>query len=251
MSNQSKVGIDKKYPPRWEMPDLVAQWTTGLHEYPAPIHPDFETIQERLAAKGVEVPHLEALKRLGALTTSEAVEEYGEAIARVRHPLGRTGINGTGIFYEAGPSRTADIAVMRRTMQNLELALVYNRGKWRLPGGFIDPADNGDLRNTAIREGEEELGIPLAHLANEVETIVPEGVKPNSSRSVDMAYIMHQVELVVLPDPEMGDDIKANDDAEEAGWFTPGEVAEIIEKKQMSRDPSVYALLAFSNEALD
>lgn len=246
MVNQTLIPTEKKYPERQVLNDKLTSWELVVPSYKPQLYPNFELIAERLLDQGIEVADVSILRKLAWLSTAQATEIVGPNIAEIRHPLGRTGINGTGIYYKAGKSQTADMAILRDERYNgLELVLVYNRGKWRLPGGFIDPADNGDLRTTAIREGIEETGLDLTPIANQVETLIPEHVKPNSSRSVDMGYVTSQVEYVVLLEAEMGDGLKASDDAEEAEWFDASTVLIMGHDGRMSKDHHEFALNAF------
>jgi ADP-ribose pyrophosphatase YjhB (NUDIX family) len=248
MTNQTTLGIEKKYPDRLFVPDEFVSWDQMNESYTPPIHPDFATIAERLHEQGIEVADEKALMALAKMSTEQAAEIVGPAIADVRHPLGRTGINGTGIFWKAGRSRTADMAILRNNpATELEIALVFNRGKWRLPGGFIDENDEGDLKNTALREGTEETSINVARLADQAETLIPEQVKPSSSRSVDLGYVTSQVEVVLLPEMEMSFDLAADDDAEAASWFSHDEVVyHRDELGHISSDHFAYMMQAFS-----
>ncbi len=247
MVNQTLIPTEKKYPPRFVIPDNYAAWDKNSNLYTPSLSPEFELIQERLDAAGVEIANIHSLMELAKLSTRQAVEIYGPAIADIRHPLGRTGINGTGVFWKAGKSQTADMAIMRdNPAAELEIALVFNRGKWRLPGGFIEESDSGNLKNTALREGTEETGMNLAILDDQSETLVPEQVKPNSSRSVDLGYISSQVEVVLLPEIEMSFDLASHDDAEAAGWFSRDEVLYHYEELgQISADHFAYVTQAF------
>ncbi|MBX4190472.1 NUDIX hydrolase [Candidatus Saccharibacteria bacterium] len=248
MVNQTQIGKEKEYPDRFSLPDNFTSWETAVQSYEPLSYPDFDTIQEKLAAKSIEVAGPKTLNDLAKFSTTKAIEFYGKAIADIRHPLGRTGINGTGVFWKAGKSRTADIAILRNEPSaGLQLAMVFNRRKWRLPGGFIEPQDQDDLRQTAIREGNEETSIDISALANETETLIPEQVKPNSSRSVDLGYLTSQVETILLPDIEMSFDLAARDDAEAASWFDHSDVVNHHEIGQISPDHYAYAMQAFSH----
>lgn len=249
MSNQSKLPTEKGYPERLALGEGANDWAEEVPAYSiAPLNPDFKGTAERLEARGVIVESEHALRQLATLTTKQALELYGPAVQEVRNPLGRTGINGTGIFYNAGEAPAADMAVLRQYPEiGLEIALVYSR-RWGLPGGFVEPGDGPDRRVTAVREGSEELGIDLTPFLNAglVKTLVPLGVKPNSKRSVDYGFITTQVEHVVLPEAGYGDAIIGSDDAEQAGWFTPEGVAELAAQKTLSSDHYDYIKQAFA-----
>jgi ADP-ribose pyrophosphatase YjhB (NUDIX family) len=246
MPNQTLLPTEKQYPERFILDEHETGWAVECREYEAPLHPEPEKIIELLAAQGVEVKNERELRHLAKLSTAQAIEVVGSGISELRHPLGRTGINGTGIYYKAGKTRTADMAILRDDpLDGLELALIFNRGKWRLPGGFIDSDDNGDLVRTAIREAIEETTIDLSSCADKVLTLIPEQVKPNSRRSVDLGYVTSQVSVVMLPNYEMGYDLACGDDAQAAAWFDHLGVELNYSDGQISKDHFGYMLEAF------
>ncbi len=250
-NNQTLIPTDKKYPKRFVLNDSDTSWGRRVDHYRPQSYSDFDEVAARLSRQGVEIATPQELDRLATLTTAEAATLVGEDIKKVRHPLGRTGINGTGIYYEAGKSQTADLAAIRlQGSKVLEIAMVYNRGKWHLPGGFLEPDDEGDHRRAAIREGYEETGLDLSGLSARFITLLQEHVKPNSSRSVDMAYVTTQLEAVMLPDPEFGDGIKADDDAEKAEWVDTAKLRELMRTQQISVDHAHFAMVALTTKKL-
>lgn len=63
----------------------------------------------------------------------------------------------------------------------------------------------------------------------------------------------NQVELVILPDPTIGDALKAGDDAEDAFWFTWEKVTELREQGVVSADHFDYtnhAFVALTNSSI-
>jgi|GEM_PF-3463531 len=248
MANQTLIEKDQKYPVRFRLSDQDTDWNLEVDYYNPPYYPDFDLLAERLAAKGVEVPDIKTLSAVAKLSTAQAAEIVGPAIVDIRHPLGRTGINGSGIYYNAGKSQTADLAVIREIPnKGRQIALVFNRSKWRLPGGFMDPEDYGNHRRTALREGYEEINLDLANLSENghFNTLIPEHIKPNSSRSADLGYLTTQVEVVVLPVPEIGDDLKAGDDAEDAAWVYELDALELGRDRKISKDHYQYITQVF------
>jgi len=80
------------------------------------------------------------------------------------------------------------------------------RGKWALPGGFVDAEER--IPNAALRELEEETGITGVPL-KEFGTYGEPGRDPRG-RVVCVVYWAH------LPEKPTA---TANDDAAECGWF--------------------------------
>lgn len=249
MPNQSLLPVERGYPERLPVPNELTQWDEPHSVYiDAPVYARGDNLIELLADVGVEVANPTELRILGMLPTRQAVEVFGPAIERIRNPLGRTGINGTGIFYQAGEAPAADMAITRwHPEHGRQIALVYSR-RWGLPGGFCESGEKDDRRQAAVREAYEETGLDITHipLALPVQTLFPVHVKPNSKRSVDYGFITTQVEYAALSDYRDGDNMLANDDAEAADWFTLHEVKELLEQGQMSPDHLGYAMRALT-----
>ena len=243
MTNQSTLSIEKGYPARVPVPDPLTSWGREYPGYLPNVFPDAPRTLDLLERKGLVIRTYKELGILGELSNRQAVDTYGDAVLNVRNPLGRTGINGTGIYYKAGKSTTADIAIMRATNEP-QIILVYNRGKWSLPGGFKEPGDTDGL-SIALREGQEETGLPLEDL--DIRTLIKSHTKGNSRRSTDLAYLSNTVATVTLPDPTLGEQLLAGEDAEDAKWFTATALAELVTQKQISVDHTSYAQQAFSN----
>lgn len=255
MVNQTTIDADKKYPGRTVLEDAHTNWDVYLPDYYPPLYPKFGRVRELLLIQGIDIKTASALQRLATLSTRQAIVTYGEAIEKVRHPLGRTGINGTGRLWSAGMSRTADLAITRdEPDQGSQILLVFNRRKWRLPGGFEDQEKDGlnNRQATALREGEEETGLPLFGLADAgyFDVIREEHVKSNSSSSVDLAYISNYVGLLHLPEPRLGDDIVAQEEEVEAiAWFNQTGLSNLRTNRQISVDHFQYATEAFAHSS--
>lgn len=251
MTNQSLLPLEKHYPERLIVPDALTSWDVTHATYAqAPVYGDGRRgdVYELLEAAGVEVLNEPELRILGALTTKQAQELYGPQISKIRNPLGRTGINGTGLFYKAGEAPAADMAIVRENpRRGRELALIFNRKRWGLPGGFCEPEEITDRQTAAVREAFEETGLDLTELtlAYPVQTLVQLAVKPGSKRSCDYGFITTQVEAALLADCDDGEKIKAGDDAETADWFTETELDEFKATGKISTDHYGYAQLAF------
>lgn len=253
MTNQSLLPLEKNYPERLVVPDALTAWDTAHPSYAqAPVYGDGRRgdVYQLLETAGVDVLSETELRILGTLSTRQAEELYGPQINKIRNPLGRTGINGTGLFYKAGEAPAADMAIVRENpRRGRELALIFNRKRWGLPGGFCEASEVTDRQAAAVREAYEETGLDLTAttLAYPVQTLVPLAVKPGSKRSCDYGYITTQVETALLADCDDGEKIKAGDDAETADWFTEAEVDEYKALGKISDDHYGYAQKAFQH----
>ena len=231
--NQTEIGEDARYPERFVLADVYTFWDTEAWHYnPAtPTHPDcdFRAVQQRLAEAGVEVISEHDLTRMARMDTDNAVYNYGEEVRRLRHPLGRTGINGTGVFHKAGPSRTADVVALRKHPEDgVQVALAHARGKWVLPGGFMEEEDGQDPVVAGLRELNEEISLDFRDPGTEgveIELLIAEEIKPYTRKSADMGWLVNDVTGLLLPDYKLGDPIAIgtvdpNEIIESVGWFT-------------------------------
>lgn len=250
MINQTTLPIEKGYPERAVLADEHTNWDLEVPTYDPPIHPEFGLAQQRLAAAGLVVASPEELTLLARLNNQQASEEFGDIVLDLRNPLGRTGINGTGIYYVAGMSEVGDMAMFRTSEESgLEIATIFNRKKWRIPGGFSEPEDEGDQAKTAIREAVEETSIDVYSLAEAglVYTLVKKQIKTRSRRSADLGFMFNQVEAVLLPDYSMGDGIKPGDDAKDAKWMDFAEIETHRAACLISDDHYDYIRLGFAH----
>lgn len=83
------------------------------------------------------------------------------------------------------------------------------KGKWALPAGYIDQGEPPEAG--AIREMREETGLEVA-----ITRLLGVDYNPVSQAIV----ILYQARV-------LGGTLAAQDDAEEAGWFTPEELPEL------------------------
>lgn len=86
------------------------------------------------------------------------------------------------------------------------------KGLWVTPGGFIDYDE--DPRHAAIRECEEETGLKV-ELLELIDVVSSVGQIGGAS-----IVIFFRARI-------MGGELKANDDADQVGWFGPDELPEI------------------------
>ena len=118
------------------------------------------------------------------------------------------------------PAVTTDIVVFTIRQEHLQLLLIRRgnepyKGKWALPGGFLDIEE--DLESCAKRELEEETGIKDVYL----EQLYTFG-KPNRDpreRVISVTY------YALTPSCQM--EPKAASDAADAGWFPVDDLPEL------------------------
>lgn len=112
------------------------------------------------------------------------------------------------------PSVTVDTVVIRRGARTLEVLLIRRggfpyKGKWALPGGFLDVETDHDLLAGAARELAEETGIGG-------QTLVPVGCfgragRDPRTRTVTAAFLCVAAGAL---------EVEGRDDAVDARWFS-------------------------------
>lgn len=239
--NATTLAIEKGYPARTELEEQYCSWDVSLPDsvvYGVPVTNLSEshgTVIEKLARSGFRASSDEHVVELSRMSNAEVKmyhgEDFADALKRLRCPLGRTGLNGVGIFYEAGESLASDLVVIHNNDGKLEVPLVYSRGRWNTPGGFREPIDqNGQA--TALREFEEEVGhaidVPITSVINEVKT---------SDRTTDHGWM--RVELHAAQ-TEIRFALTAGDDAERAEWFPVAGLSGMVRDKQLSKTKLHY-----------
>lgn len=107
---------------------------------------------------------------------------------------------------------TVDAVIFRKIINGHELLLIKRKndpfkGKWALPGGFVD--ENEDLADAAKRELQEETGLILDNL-QQLGAFGKPGRDPRS----------HTVSVVYTGFADENTEAVAADDADEAKWFS-------------------------------
>jgi 8-oxo-dGTP diphosphatase len=118
------------------------------------------------------------------------------------------------------PAVTADIVIFTIRDRQLKLLLIRRagepyRGKWALPGGFVN-ADE-DLDEAARRELEEETGVTGVYLEQLYTFGRPD--RDPRERVITVAY------YALIPSDRL--QLRAASDAEAVGWFALDELPEL------------------------
>ena len=118
------------------------------------------------------------------------------------------------------PAVTTDVVIFTIREGKLELLLVKrgnapHRGRWALPGGFVNPGE--DLEECALRELEEETGISGVYLEQLYTFGQPQ--RDPRERVISVAYY-----ALVPSDPIR---LRAATDAEAVAWFGYEELPEL------------------------
>lgn len=124
-----------------------------------------------------------------------------------------TATKGTYSYDYPRPMVTADIVVLRQAGGRWEILLIERgrdpfRGRWALPGGFMEIDE--DLETAAARELHEETGLHGCEL-RQLGAFGRVGRDPRG-RTVSVVYITHIDEMQAAQ-------VRAGDDAAKAQWF--------------------------------
>lgn len=109
---------------------------------------------------------------------------------------------GVGVLITKGNR----LLLVRRTM-------IPERGKWSIPAGFLDRGE--DPRQVAVREVYEETNLRVA-----IEDLLDVYYNPPTAQGGASIFILYGGRL-------LGGDLKAGDDADDAGFFAPDDLPEL------------------------
>lgn len=131
----------------------------------------------------------------------------------------RLGINYA--FHNTFPKvfPTVDIAVYNENHTQILLGKKYGQDKWRLPGGFTDPADDS-YEEAAHRELMEECGkIEVSKMKYKASLKINDWrYKNERDKIITHLFVCH----LIFGKPEAGDDLQ------EVGWFEVSKIAEMM-----------------------
>jgi ADP-ribose pyrophosphatase YjhB (NUDIX family) len=120
------------------------------------------------------------------------------------------------VFFD--PKVAVVIFVTRVNGAGREILLIKRandpgKGRWALPAGFVEYDEHP--RDAAIRETREETGVIV-----EIDGLMEVFHRPDVGGLADIviAYRAHPV----------GGDVRADDDADDAGWFAEGALPDIV-----------------------
>lgn len=105
----------------------------------------------------------------------------------------------------------SEVLLVRRAMEP-------EKGKWALPGGYVDA--NEDPRHAAIREVKEETGLEVAITRLLDVIFIPPSNGENSVRPIVIIF-----EATVIKGK-----IQPQDDVDKVEWFTPDNLPELAFK---------------------
>jgi ADP-ribose pyrophosphatase len=141
------------YPERAAVPDHAVAWDVPLPGY-APSDFRADTVRKNIGV-WADPDDVRAVRRafqssVGPVRTDDR--------GRPLNPMGRTGVEGTGLLGRWGANRAADPIVTRISEKTglLEIILIRREdsGEWALPGGMVDPGEK--ISKTLARELKEE-----------------------------------------------------------------------------------------------
>lgn len=251
--NPTTLEIENGYPERAYLPEDLTSWEKSIPDNvyynSAPVSispPEYGSIVDKFKRAEIDVT-VSDIKDFARMSNDDVRTVYGKDIgdnlADIRCPLGRTGINGVGIFYEAGPSQTSNLVVVQyESAEEVWVPLVFNRGRWNTPGGFKD-ANDSDGQETAIREFEEEVGIdPIIHTKGVVRVIKE---LKDSPRTVDNGWIQDEVYAATS---ETQFELTPSDDAELAEWKRVSTLQSYVSEGLLSSSKYRYIIEAVNSQ---
>jgi 8-oxo-dGTP diphosphatase len=136
-------------------------------------------------------------------------------------------------YYYSGINPTVDFVILRQENDVYKILLIKRngtteRGKWALPGGFVESnskkgekwtAGRETIMQAAVRELKEETGLYVVQLN---KLIKPIGIYEGNSRDPrdnKSGWSQSNAFGLILPNEYDVSNIEAKDDAGEVGWF--------------------------------
>lgn len=118
------------------------------------------------------------------------------------------------------PAVTVDIALLRREFGRVEVLLIKRgrepfKGRWALPGGFVDKDES--LDHAARRELEEETGVTGVGILAQIGAFGDPGRDPRG----------HTVSIAFASWVEPFHEARAADDAVEAAWHRVSQLPDL------------------------
>lgn len=150
----------------------------------------------------------------------------------------RMGINYAyhNIYPKAYP--TVDIAVMRLNNSEILLGKKSTSNKWRLPGGFVDPADT-NFEQAARRELTEECGaLETGNMQYVGSTQIDDW--RYRSETDKILTTLFKTELI-FGNPQ------ASDDLEEVGWFSVNDLQQMLADGKITEEHEILIKLLLNN----
>lgn len=153
------------------------------------------------------------------------------------------------MLYHLGPNPTVDL-IVSKIKGNERFILLIKRSvnanaepnKWAFPGGFINSlASKGEVWQAgsekeieaAKRELKEETGLDLSDMKDaEFHLLGIYDHADRDPRNTNTSWIASHVFAVNVSD-NIGDNVKGNDDADNAKWFSIDEL--------QNMDPAIFA----------
>lgn len=222
--NMTLAGVEVGYPERTRLPNELVPWDVSI-----PPGIKYGTVEDKLVVKGLEIPSSKTqgtigdkLERIGVTLPTEANlvplarasndeiksrygdqdEKFVKNFLKLRSPFGRTGLNGVGIFYEAGQSKATDTVVLFDGNEGLKILLVNNRGRYNTPGMFFDDDKISEV-DASYAAVFDETGI---HIDTALMPVLSEDKA--SVRTTDLAWLNTTVNAAVVnekKEPKPGD----------------------------------------------
>ena len=244
--NPTMFGIEEGYPARTILPEELVDWEVSLPddvEYGKPVtnlKPEHGSVAAKLLRAGLRVAGDDEIAELARMGNADVITHYGgdfaERLAQLRYPLGRTGVNGVGVFYGARANETSDVIAAYQNNSGVYIALVKTRGRWNTPGGF-ERREDIDAVECAFREFHEETGHDLRTEQRGLVKVLDE-IKC-SKRTTDHAWIQARVYTTIAGRRFPLQPIDTAE-VEEARWFAIESLPALQKNGGLSADKVRY-----------